>query len=130
MPIYIEMPSLSDTMTEGTLLKWRIQPGYQVSSGQVVAEIQTDKAAMEMEAFEPGTVHKLYVKEGEKVPLGGAMAMLLAKGEQPPADDSPPAPVKKATAPAVAASTGSAGGTPRAGRPGGAATRSRGGLVM
>lgn len=91
MPTYIEMPSLSDTMTEGTLLKWKIQPGDKVAAGQVIAEIQTDKATMEMEAFNEGVVHKLYINEGDKVPLGAPMAIILSEGEQPPADDAAPA---------------------------------------
>lgn len=106
MPSYIEMPSLSDTMTEGTLLKWHIKPGDEVKSGQVIADIQTDKATMEQVAYEAGKVHKLYVKEGDKVAIGGAMAMLLEEGEAPPADDAPPAP-KKVAAPESAAPTSS-----------------------
>ena len=90
MPSYIDMPSLSDTMTEGTLLKWRIKPGDKVTSGQIIADIQTDKATMEMEAFDDGIVHKLYLTEGDKVPLGAPMAILIEEGEAPPADDSPP----------------------------------------
>ena len=90
MPHYIEMPSLSDTMTEGTLLKWLIKPGDAVTSGQVVAEIQTDKATMEQNVFASGVVHKLYVNEGDKVPIGAAMAILLEDGESAPSDDAAP----------------------------------------
>ena len=100
MPHYIEMPSLSDTMTEGTLLKWLIKPGDAVTSGQVVAEIQTDKATMEQNVFASGIVHKLYVNEGDKVPIGAAMAMLLEDGESAPSDDAAPT---TAAAPVAAA---------------------------
>ena len=107
MPHYIEMPSLSDTMTEGTLLKWLIKPGDAVTSGQVVAEIQTDKATMEQNVFASGIVHKLYVNEGDKVPIGAAMAMLLEDGESAPSDDAAPttaaAPVAAAAGAPVAA---------------------------
>ena len=105
MPHYIEMPSLSDTMTEGTLLKWLIKPGDAVTSGQVVAEIQTDKATMEQNVFASGIVHKLYVNEGDKVPIGAAMAMLLEDGESAPSDDAAPT---TAAAP-VAAAAGAPG---------------------
>jgi pyruvate dehydrogenase E2 component (dihydrolipoamide acetyltransferase) len=103
MPHYIEMPSLSDTMTEGTLLKWLIKPGDAVTSGQVVAEIQTDKATMEQNVFASGVVHKLYVNEGDKVPIGAAMAILLEDGESAPSDDAAPSTARPAAAAAAAA---------------------------
>ena len=56
MPIEITMPKLSDTMEEGTLLKWKIKSGDRVSKGDIIAEVETDKAAMEMEAFDEGVV--------------------------------------------------------------------------
>ncbi|MFN0130438.1 MAG: dihydrolipoamide acetyltransferase family protein [Verrucomicrobiales bacterium] len=131
MPYYIEMPSLSDTMTEGTLLKWLVKPGDTVSSGQVIAEIQTDKATMEQNVFTSGVVHKLYAQEGEKVPIGAAMAMVLEEGEAPPADDA--APARQAVAPAAAVGGGGASGGPTIRpRPGvgvAPASRSRGGRV-
>ena len=128
MPHFIEMPSLSDTMTEGTLLKWLIKPGDTVTSGQVVAEIQTDKATMEQNVFASGSVHKLYVQEGDKVPIGGAMAMILEEGEAPPADDA--APARSAAAPAAASAGASSTVRPRAGTvPAAPAGRSRGGRV-
>lgn len=131
MPYYIEMPSLSDTMTEGTLLKWLVKPGDTVTSGQAIAEIQTDKATMEQNVFTSGVVHTLYVQEGDKVPIGAAMAMVLEEGEAPPADDA--APARQATAPAtVAAGGGSSAGPSSRPRPGVAvapASRSRGGRV-
>jgi pyruvate dehydrogenase E2 component (dihydrolipoamide acetyltransferase) len=86
MPTYIEMPKLSDTMTEGTLLKWRKKEGDKVATGDVLAEVETDKATMEMEAFDDGILHQLLVAEGAKVPIGGKIAVLLGKGEAPPAE--------------------------------------------
>jgi pyruvate dehydrogenase E2 component (dihydrolipoamide acetyltransferase) len=86
MAIYIEMPKLSDTMTEGTLLKWRKNEGDKVSTGDVLAEIETDKATMEMEVFDDGVLHKHLIAEGAKAPIGGKIAILLVKGEAPPAE--------------------------------------------
>lgn len=78
------MPKLSDTMTEGTLVKWTIAKGDKVSFGDVIAEVETDKATMEVEAFDEGVVHELFVDEGAKVVIGGRMALLLDEGEEPP----------------------------------------------
>ena len=86
MAIYIEMPKLSDTMTEGTLLKWLKKEGDKVEAGDVVAEVETDKATMEMEAFDDGILHKFLVEPGAKVAIGGRIALLLQKGEKAPAD--------------------------------------------
>ena len=125
MPNYIEMPKLADTMTEGTLVKWRKKVGDKVSVGDVVADVETDKATMEMESFDDGTLHEFLVKEGQKVAIGAKLAVLLSKGEQPPAPGSvpPPAAAKAgaaaASAPAapavavVAASVQAAGGSAR-----------------
>ncbi len=115
MPKYIEMPKLSDTMTEGTLVKWRKKEGDKVSTGDVLAEVETDKATMEMEAFDDGTLHQFLVQEGAKVPIGGRIAVLLGKGEAAPAPGAPveagkPA-AKAETAPAPA---GEAKETPKA----------------
>lgn len=98
MATFIEMPKLSDTMTEGTLLVWHKKPGDEVSAGDVLADIETDKATMEMTAFDDGILGKAYVQEGEKAPLGGILAVLVEEGEDPP--DTPPA---AAAAPAPAA---------------------------
>ena len=86
MAQYIEMPKLSDTMTEGTLLKWRKNEGDKVETGDIIAEIETDKATMEMEAFDDGILHKHLVASGAKVAIGSRIAILLQKGEKPPAD--------------------------------------------
>jgi pyruvate dehydrogenase E2 component (dihydrolipoamide acetyltransferase) len=89
MAIYIEMPKLSDTMTEGTVVKWRKNEGDKVETGDVLAEIETDKATMEMEAFDDGILHKYLVAAGGKAPVGGKIALLLQKGEKPPAEGAP-----------------------------------------
>lgn len=85
MPIKVLMPALSPTMEEGTLAKWTVKPGDQVNSGDVIAEIETDKATMEVEAVEEGKVGKLLVDEGtEGVQVNAPIAILLEEGE----DDS------------------------------------------
>ena len=77
MPILIEMPKLSDTMTEGTLVQWLKKVGDTVETGDVIAEIETDKATMSMESFDDGILHAIYVEAGEKVPLGARLGLLL-----------------------------------------------------
>jgi pyruvate dehydrogenase E2 component (dihydrolipoamide acetyltransferase) len=76
MSVNIEMPKLSDTMTEGTLVKWHKQVGDPVEIGDVLAEIETDKATMEMEAFDDGVLTEILVKAGEKAPIGATLAVL------------------------------------------------------
>jgi pyruvate dehydrogenase E1 component beta subunit len=91
MPIEILMPALSPTMTEGTLAKWYIKEGDRVSPGDVIAEIETDKATMEVEAVDEGTVGKLMVGEGtEGVPVNQVLAVLLEEGEDAAAIDALP----------------------------------------
>src|SRR5438067_683014 len=82
MPYQVTMPQQSDTMTEGTVVKWLKKEGDQVKSGDVIAEIETDKATMEIEAFEAGTVAALLVQEGGKVPVGQPIAVLAVGGEK------------------------------------------------
>ncbi len=81
MPAEITMPQLSDTMTEGTLVKWLKKDGDKVKPGEVVAEVETDKATMEMESSEGGTFAVALIKEGEKVKVGGAIAVLATSKE-------------------------------------------------
>jgi pyruvate dehydrogenase E2 component (dihydrolipoamide acetyltransferase) len=83
MPAEITMPQLSDTMTEGTLVKWLKKEGDPVKSGEIIAEVETDKATMEMESFESGTLAAILVKEGEKAPVGAAIAVVAKSGEKP-----------------------------------------------
>ena len=82
MPIEIEMPKLSDTMTEGTLVRWIKKVGDTVAVGDVLAEVETDKATMEMEAFDEGVLAEIYVQDGNKVEVGQKLAILLGKGEK------------------------------------------------
>jgi len=70
MPSNINMPRLSDTMEVGTIVKWHIKPGSKVKSGDVIADIETDKATMELQTFEDGVIAELAVKEGQSVPVG------------------------------------------------------------
>ena len=82
MPIEITMPALSPTMESGTLAKWLVKEGDEVASGDVIAEIETDKATMEVESIDDGVVGRLLVAEGtEEVPVGQLIAVLLADGE-------------------------------------------------
>ena len=82
MPINITMPALSPTMTEGTLAKWLKSEGDRVESGDVIAEIETDKATMEVEAVDEGILGKILVSEGsENVPVNDVIAVLLKDGE-------------------------------------------------
>ena len=88
MSVEILMPALSPTMEEGTLAKWLVSEGDQVSSGDIIAEIETDKATMEFEAVDEGTIGKLLVAEGtENVKVNAPIAILLGEGES--ADDVP-----------------------------------------
>jgi len=100
MPIEILMPALSPTMTEGKLAKWTKQEGDSVAAGDVIAEIETDKATMEVEAVDEGTLGKILVPEGtEEVAVNSVIALLLEEGEDAAALDkaaaSAPAPEAK-----------------------------------
>ncbi len=77
----IQMPKLSDTMTEGTLVAWKKKKGDKVSAGEVLAEIETDKATMEWESPEDGTLTEIYVQEGGKVNVGDKIAFIGGEGE-------------------------------------------------
>jgi pyruvate dehydrogenase E1 component beta subunit len=89
MPITITMPALSPTMEEGTLATWQVKEGDSVSAGDVLCEIETDKATMEVEAVDEGTIGKLLVEEGtEGVKVNAAIAVLLEDGEDASALDS------------------------------------------
>ena len=101
MPIAIEMPKLSDTMTEGTLVRWIKKVGDNVAVGDVLAEVETDKATMEMEAFDEGVLAEIYVQDGNKVEVGQKLAILVGKGEKvesggpQPVQESKSSPEKK-----------------------------------
>jgi pyruvate dehydrogenase E2 component (dihydrolipoamide acetyltransferase) len=91
MPVNIEMPKLSDTMTEGTLIKWHKKVGDSVEIGDILAEVETDKATMEMEAFDEGTISEILIQEGEKAPIGGVLAVLGGDGSSASAEEESPA---------------------------------------
>ena len=105
MPIELKMPALSPTMEEGTLAKWLVKEGDTVKSGDILAEIETDKATMEFEAVDEGTITKIVVADGtDGVKVGAVIAIMAAEGEDasaasaaPPAKSEAPAP--KAEAP-------------------------------
>lgn len=81
MPISVTMPRLSDTMQQGTVVKWNVKEGQKVKSGDVIADIETDKATMELQSFDDGTVAKLNVSEGQTVPVGTTILVLAGTGE-------------------------------------------------
>jgi pyruvate dehydrogenase E2 component (dihydrolipoamide acetyltransferase) len=117
MPIELKMPALSPTMEEGTLAKWLVKEGDKVASGDILAEIETDKATMEFEAVDEGTVAKILVPEGsEGVKVGAPIAILAGEGEDaskaaaaaPKADTAAPAPPKAVPEPKADATPKSA----------------------
>ncbi len=81
MSIEITMPRLSDTMQQGTIVRWAVKEGQKVSSGDTIADIETDKATMELTTFDDGVVASLSVAEGKTVPVGTVIAVLAAAGE-------------------------------------------------
>ena len=82
MPIELKMPALSPTMEEGTLAKWLVKEGDTVASGDILAEIETDKATMEFEAVDEGTIAKILVAEGtDEVKVGTVIALIAGEGE-------------------------------------------------
>ncbi len=83
MATIVQLPRLSDTMEEGVIAKWHIKPGDTVKRGQLIAEIETDKATMEFESFDAGTVLALVAAEGETLPIGATIAVLGKPGEDP-----------------------------------------------
>ena len=106
MPL-VTMPKLSDTMLEGTLVKWCKKAGDHVEVGDILAEVETDKATMEMESFDEGKLTELYVEEGGIIKVGDKIALILADGETadaaPAAKSAPAAEKPKAAAPAAKA---------------------------
>lgn len=81
MAIEVKMPRLSDTMEQGTVVRWAVKPGQKVRSGDVIADIETDKATMELQTFDDGTVADVLVKEGESVKVGTIIMKLAEAGE-------------------------------------------------
>src|SRR5688572_31453241 len=92
MPIEVLMPALSPTMEKGNLAKWLKSEGDTVKAGDVIAEIETDKATMEVEAVDEGTLGKILVPEGtDNVKVNAVIAVLLGDGESADAADAAPA---------------------------------------
>ncbi|MGH2603735.1 MAG: biotin/lipoyl-containing protein, partial [Dehalococcoidia bacterium] len=96
MPTEIVMPQMGAEMEEGTVLKWLKQPGDTVNKGDIIAEIETDKATVELDSFESGTFLRAVVDEGTTVPVGQVIGYLGEPGEQAP-DTLAPAPAAEAT---------------------------------
>ena len=88
----ILMPLLSPSMTEGTLAKWIKKEGDVIKSGDVLAEVETDKATMDIEAFDSGILRKILVAEGTKVPINGRVGIIGTKDEKIDESASAPAP--------------------------------------
>jgi len=132
MTIDILMPALSPTMTEGTLVKWLVKEGDQVGPGDVLAEIETDKATMEVESIDEGKVGKILVAEGtEGVQVNAVIAVLLEEGEDAGAIAAAPAPAAPKPAPVpgaaatVAPAPAPAAAAPAASAPAASATGAR-----
>src|SRR3954471_5141268 len=97
MPVELKMPALSPTMEEGTLAKWLVKEGDDVKSGDILAEIETDKATMEFEAVDEGKITRIVVPEGtDEVKVGAVIAIMAADGEDASAS-APAAPQAEST---------------------------------
>ncbi|SLJ88306.1 pyruvate dehydrogenase complex dihydrolipoamide acetyltransferase [Novosphingobium mathurense] len=132
MPIEIKMPALSPTMEEGKLAKWLVKEGDTVNSGDIMAEIETDKATMEFEAVDEGTVGKILVPEGsEGVKVGTVIAMLAGEDEDLSAVEAAPAPsAPKQEAPEAAEEAKAAAPAPAAAKVSAAPAASKEGRVL
>ena len=114
MPLYIEMPKLADTMMEGTLVKWRKNVGDKVATGDVVAEVETDKATMDFENQDDGFVAKLLVPDGAKdIPIGRPVAVLVDDARNIPAFAAYTGPDSAAAAAAAASTSAPAAAAPK-----------------
>src|SRR5437764_5929329 len=96
----IVMPKMGYDMTEGKLLRWIKHEGDTIDKGEAIAEIETDKVNIEVEAFDSGVLQRVLVQEGETVPVGERIAILAAPGESPAGEEEP---ATAGTAPAAAA---------------------------
>lgn len=112
MATKIQMPKLSDTMDTGRIIKWLKKEGETVSPGDVIAEVETDKANMDMEAYDEGTLLKIIAKEGDRIPVGGLLGILGEQGEdvssitsesEAPASEEPAAHPAQQSAPSAPA---------------------------
>jgi pyruvate dehydrogenase E2 component (dihydrolipoamide acetyltransferase) len=102
MPINVTMPRLSDTMEQGTVVKWHVKVGDKVTSGQVIADIETDKATMEQAVFDDGLIARLVCPEGKQVKVGEVIAVLAEEGESMDAAAVAPATAGPASSPPAA----------------------------
>src|ERR671912_682431 len=103
MATELTMPALSPTMEEGTLAKWLVKEGDEVKSGDILAEIETDKATMEFEAVDEGTISKILVPEGtDGVKVGTVIALMGGEGEEASPAAAPKADEPKSSAPETA----------------------------
>jgi pyruvate dehydrogenase E2 component (dihydrolipoamide acetyltransferase) len=98
----IDMPKLSDTMTVGTLVKWNVKEGDTLAFGDILCEVETDKATMEVQNTVPGVLLKVYAAAGAQLPVGAPICAIGKKGEAAPEPGAKPAPAAKAEAPAPA----------------------------
>jgi pyruvate dehydrogenase E2 component (dihydrolipoamide acetyltransferase) len=120
--IELKLPSLGADMDEGTLIEWKVKPGDAVKRGQIVAVVDTSKAAVDVESWQEGIVHQLVAPLGEMIPVGTLIATLLEPGESAPAAGAArearpaaaPQPKPAAAAPAAAGATKPAGAVPAA----------------
>jgi pyruvate dehydrogenase E2 component (dihydrolipoamide acetyltransferase) len=115
MSINVTMPRLSDTMEQGTVVRWHVKEGARIASGDVIADIETDKATMEMQAFDDGVIARLVIPEGRQVKVGETIAVIAQEGEDTSAAAGAavssaaaaiPASARGASAPATAPDTG------------------------
>ena len=105
MPIAIEMPKMTDTMEEGVLIEWSVEEGDKIAAGDVIAQVETDKATMDVEAYDDGILLKKVAQAGDALPIGGLIAVLGEAGEDVSAllashtadDNARPAPVETPT---------------------------------
>ncbi|MBM4100043.1 MAG: 2-oxo acid dehydrogenase subunit E2 [Planctomycetes bacterium] len=102
MPINVTMPRLSDTMEQGTVVKWHVKVGDKVTSGQVIADIETDKATMEQAVFDDGLIARLVCPEGKQVKVGEVIAVLAEEGESMDSAAVAPAAAGPASSPPAA----------------------------
>jgi len=113
----VQMPALSPTMKEGKITRWLKKEGDSVKAGEAIAEVETDKSNLEVEAYDDGVLLQVAVKEGESAPVGAPIAFIGAKGEKVSAQDRAPAPApaaEAAPAPAPSAARAPVGGNGKA----------------
>src|SRR5438034_143845 len=105
----VNMPRLSDTMREGTITRWLKKPGDEVKRGDIIAEVETDKANMEVEAYDSGLLERILVQEGETAPIGQVIAVIGSKNGTRKVATSDQAISKSSQAPQISGSVGKNG---------------------